>query len=72
MTLAETLRQLYIQKERLDKIISELEELKNSRSSPLTKPPARRGRKSMGAEERLLVSRRMKRYWQNRRNEEGR
>jgi hypothetical protein len=39
-------------------------------SSPYTGvPPGRRGRKSMGDEERQQVSERMKRYWARRRRE---
>jgi len=71
MNLKEALRQLYIQRDRLNKIISLLEELERSPSIVSPKQPARRGRKSMSAEERRVVSKRMKRYWQNRRNAEG-
>jgi hypothetical protein len=36
-----------------------------------TTTPSRQGRKSMGAEERLEVSKRMKKYWAARRRQQG-
>jgi hypothetical protein len=59
------IRELYIEKRRLDKVIATLEALTqrgNSEAGP------RRGRKNMPAEERQKVSERMKRYWARRRN----
>ncbi len=69
MDLYRTIQDLYEEKEKLERVISSLEELQRTAAlagSPL--PPAkRRGRKSMAPEERLEVSERMKRYWDARR-----
>ncbi len=54
------IRDLLAQKERLERAIQELEKL-------ASQPPKRRGRKSMGDEERRAVSERMKKYWASRR-----
>ncbi|MDX2149190.1 MAG: hypothetical protein SFV54_00520 [Bryobacteraceae bacterium] len=66
MDLTKALSELYEERRRLDSAISALE-------SMLTSEPAnevrRRGRKSMGAMERLVVSERMKRYWASRREQ---
>ena len=62
--LNETIRELYREKERLDKVIASLEELQKATmagSSVTTR--GRRGRKSMSPDERLEVSNRMKRHW---------
>ena len=58
------LRELYDEKRKLDATISALEAglLKGGAS-----PAKRRGRKTMSAEERLEVSQRMRKYWENRR-----
>jgi len=58
------LRELYSQRDKLDRAIEQLEAL-NAGFPPAGK--GRRGRKSMGAEERKEVSARMKRYWASRR-----
>ena len=65
----ELIRELYTQKERLVRAIALLEELAVYRQGvPLAgEPSERRGRKSMGAEERREVSQRMKKYWAARR-----
>jgi hypothetical protein len=49
---------------RVDATILMLQKVKDSETS---KPRETRGRRSMGAEERLAVSERMKRYWSARR-----
>jgi hypothetical protein len=66
------IRELYADKQRLDRAIRELERLElfhDARqgvgTSNRTRGPG--GRKSMGARERQEVSQRMKRYWANRR-----
>jgi hypothetical protein len=68
MDLNETIRALYKEKERLDKVIASLEGLQGGMvaGSSFT-APSQRGRKSMGPDERLEVSNRMKRYWSKRR-----
>ena len=63
MDLTTTLSELRREKEKLVRAIAYLEEL---RPGATTAAP-RRGRKSMSAEERLEVSKRMRRYWAARR-----
>jgi hypothetical protein len=64
------IRELNAQKEKLMQSIALLEELAAYRHGP---PPfvarERRGRKSMGADERREVSKRMKKYWAARRKQ---
>jgi len=68
MDIAKTLRELYIEKKRLDIAIATLEvRLSAVQKRSRAKPGARRGRKSMGAAERKEVSRRMTLYWEARR-----
>ena len=69
MDIAETLLQLYAEKAKLERAITALEELRAARTSTGVRADSPRGRKSMGAEEREEVSRRMKRYWANRRRQ---
>jgi hypothetical protein len=65
--LNETIRHLYKEKERLDKVIASLEELqKATMAGSSVTARRRRGRKSISAE-RLEVSERMKRHWAKRR-----
>jgi hypothetical protein len=64
MDVLKTLHELYEEKRRLDAIIASLEANLNTQAARSAK---RRGRKSMSPQERLKVSRRMKRYWENRR-----
>ena len=69
MDIGKTLQELYAQKEMLERVIASLEELQRG-ASPLPESldiVKRRGRKSMGAEERLKVAGRMKAYWTERR-----
>jgi hypothetical protein len=70
MDLYKAIRDLYAEKERLERVIASLEELQRASEAAGTQPPPigkRRGRKSMSAEERQEVSVRMKTYWANRR-----
>jgi hypothetical protein len=73
MDLTEAIRQLYAERERLDRVIASLERLENEpdalRSRAAT--PKRRGRKAMTAEERRQVSERMRQYWADRRKGGG-
>jgi len=64
MDVNKTLRGLYEEKRRLDAVIASLEANSGAQAARSAK---RRGRKSMSRQERLRVSRRMKRYWENRR-----
>jgi len=68
MDLFKAIAELQVEKEKLDRVIASMEELQHSKSgqsAPGGRSP--RGRKSMGAQERLDVSARMKRYWASRR-----
>ena len=66
MDLEQTLESLRRELELLTSTINQLEELQRRYASS----SSRRGRQSMGAEERLQVSYRMKRYWASRRHAE--
>ena len=71
MDLYAIIQELHQERKRLDRLIAVLES-KLAHSFHFRKPPkSRRGRKSMGQEERKLVSERMKRYWASRRGENG-
>ena len=66
--LRKVLKDLYIQRERLEHVITSLEALQQDSAVGL--PPQKktnRGRKSMGADERREVSERMRKYWAARR-----
>jgi hypothetical protein len=69
MDLYKAIRELYAEKEKLERVIASLEELqRSSHAVPDTPNPGkRRGRKSMNPRERQEVSERMKRYWESRR-----
>ena len=71
MDFTQTLAELYADKKRLEGAIAAMEDLARSLcGKPIPgKLPQRRGRKSMNAEERQEVSRRMKRYWAKQRQE---
>lgn len=61
LNLDAALGQLYAEKARLDAAIEQLSLLQAAPDIP--PPPGKRGRKSMGMEERQEVSRRMRDYW---------
>jgi len=65
MDYVAALRELNLERERLTRLITVLEEVAAGLK------PTRRGRKSMSAEEREEVSRRMKRYWAKRKQAEN-
>ena len=67
MNIAETLRELNAEKERILRVIETLEALCAEGQSTL-KPASKRGRKFMPAEERRQVSERMRKYWATRRS----
>jgi hypothetical protein len=71
MELENALHHLRSEREKLIQVIAQLEELQKDGYGPaavdLSVMIHRRGRKSMGAEERRLVSERMKNYWASRR-----
>jgi hypothetical protein len=72
MDLEKVLRDLYSEKQELERVIAELEELNRAahRFPVVSSKPERRGRKQMGELERKEVSERMKAYWRNRRTPE--
>ena len=69
MDVDKALRELYAEKKRLDRAIVALED---SIKALAGRAPdrTRRGRKGMGPEERLRVSKRMSAYWATRRAQE--
>lgn len=64
MDLNKAIRDLHKELEKLNQLIEALEEFKSTGTLPA---PRRRGRKSMGEQERQVVSERMKKYWADRR-----
>jgi hypothetical protein len=71
MDLSKTIAELIEEKEKLERVIAALEELASSMASQPALTRNRRGRKTMGAEERLQVAARMKAYWAQRRRALG-
>jgi hypothetical protein len=65
MDVDKLIRELNAEIEKIKATIVCLEKLHGSSGNSAT--PSRRGRKSMSAEERLEVSKRMRKYWANRR-----
>lgn len=66
MDLQKAIRDLYEEKARIDGVIASLELYLQRNGSVTAK--RKRGRKSMGPEERQEVSARMRSYWAARRN----
>jgi hypothetical protein len=60
------LEELYQERQRLDKVIRNLEALLHGKQPP---PLSTRGRKNMADSERKLVSERMRNYWASRRQQ---
>jgi hypothetical protein len=73
MDIVKALRELHHEKKRLDAAIAALEMRSRAgqTGSNAKSAKGRRGRKSMSAEERLEVSRRMTLYWEARRAQPG-
>jgi len=67
MEFDKTIKQLRLMKEKLQQAIAALEDLMESQNTVGRAAMKRRGRKGMGPEERLEVSKRMKQYWAKRR-----
>jgi hypothetical protein len=67
MDLTKTIEDLRRDKEKLERVIASLEEL--HATGGVLPVRRRRGRKSVSPEERRELSARMKRYWENRRNQ---
>jgi hypothetical protein len=73
MDLYKVIQELYVEKEKLQRIIVSLEDLLGlvgRNIPPISKSGKRRGRKSMSDDERQIVSVRMKNYWSVRRHVE--
>ncbi len=69
MDLDKIIRELRTEKERLDRVITSLEDLAGSGTVTPLPAPKRRGRKTMAEEERREVSARMREYWRKRKGE---
>ena len=70
MDLQKAIRELYDEKERIDGVIASLEQ--HLRTNGPGAPKRKRGRKSMGPQERQEVSERMRSYWAARRTDGSR
>ena len=69
MDLQKAIDALKVERERVKRAITELEQVQSGDSgSHIGMFPRGRGRKSMGPKDRQEVSRRMKKYWAKRRN----
>lgn len=72
MDIYKIIRDLYLEKQRLDLAIASLEQLEQTQDAKprlVPAPPKRRGRKAMSPEERRIVSQRMKDFWEQRRRQ---
>src|SRR3978361_1958873 len=65
MDVLKALRELYLEKTRLDRLIAICESKINEQDRRLSR--SKRGRKSMSMDERKIVSERMRNYWASRR-----
>jgi hypothetical protein len=65
MDVLKALRELYLEKSRLDRLIAICESKIKEQDRRLSR--SKRGRKSMSPEERKIVSERMRTYWAKRR-----
>jgi hypothetical protein len=74
MDLSKALQELYAEKEKLEQSIALLEQLQTTGIAGHSRiqGKSRRGRRTMGLEERRQVSARMRVYWANRRNQKDR
>lgn len=62
------IRELLEEKKRLDRLIAALEDMESGKVPETGDAiPHKRGRKAMSADERRIVSERMRRYWASRR-----
>lgn len=68
MDLNKAIRALHDELDKLNDVISAMEEFQRTGTLPA---PRRRGRKSMGESEKQLVSARMKEYWANQRKKKA-
>jgi hypothetical protein len=65
MDVLKALRELYLEKTRIDRLIAICESKIKEQDRRLSR--SKRGRKSMSADERKIVSERMRKYWASRR-----
>jgi hypothetical protein len=65
MNLIETIGELRGEKDKLERAIAMLEQLRSAGNGGVLQKPGR-GRKSVSAEERQEISVRMKKYWERR------
>ena len=65
MDVLKALRELYLEKTRIDRLIAICESKIKEQDRRLSR--SKRGRKSMSADERKIVSERMRNYWASRR-----
>lgn len=65
LDLQKAIRELYEEKEKIDGVIASLEQYLRTKGAGA--PKRKRGRKSMGPQERQEVSARMRSYWAGRR-----
>jgi hypothetical protein len=66
--LLQIIEGLRSRKQKVERAIALLEELAEDQVDTPAMPLKRRGRKSMGPEERRKVSERIRKYWENRRD----
>ncbi len=69
MDVLKALRELYLEKSRLDRLIAICESKINEQDRRLSR--SKRGRKSMSSDERKVVSERMRNYWASRRGQDS-
>jgi hypothetical protein len=70
MDLTQILAQLYAQRDRVRQVIAILEQFQQEKNTAVL-AHKKRGRKSMGTEERNVVAERMKTFWANKRQQES-
>lgn len=71
MDLVKIIGELRDEREKLNQIIQSLEQLNRSSVKFAGQGETRRGRRFMDADARMDVSKRMKKYWASRREENG-
>lgn len=69
MDILKALRELYLEKSRLDRLIAICESKIKEQDRRLSR--SKRGRKSMSMDERKVVSERMRNYWASRREKKS-
>jgi hypothetical protein len=67
MDLEKAIRDLLAERDRINGIITQLELMQKHQGTTPPRNQKQRGRKSMSDEERIIVSNRMRQYWESRR-----